>query len=550
MSDNTALTPADFEAYVNAGDLESHDLFGVQELLAMAKSTAPKLAWIALALALRSSRDGHTCIDLGSIDNWRGEISHVDGNSPFWPTDPEEWMKALSQVPTLVRPPATAMQEPRAPFIIDGWLLYTARVHHEEERVAAMLKGERGLQVQVVLGGPGAGKTTWVANELMQRLSAGEQPSVALAAPTGKAARRMVQVLESTLVKSNAAPHLVEAVRNSESLTVHKLLGYNPSKPKRVSHDVNKPLERQLIIVDEASMLSLNSMSKLLDAMPTNGTLWLVGDPDQLASVEAGTVLADIAAGRNVQQFIKRLTGQHRFEAASPIGRLVEQVRLADVDAVMDIVRTGGANFTWIDPQKNPDALRELQGHVVNHAREVCTTAKSGDIDAAVGLNLSLQVLSGVRKGPLGVWDWNRLVEENLGDLSSERWYIGRPVLVTQNDSATSLSNGDVGVVCRGKNNERLVAFGEPGTVRTFAPTRLPDVDTVHALTIHKSQGSEYEHAVVVLPDSGTRILTRELLYTGISRPKKQLTLVATEQAIREAVSQPVRRATGLAGRL
>ena len=297
-------------------------------------------------------------------------------------------------------------------------------------------------------------------------------------------------------------------------------------------------------------MMSLDSMSMLLDAMAPGSTLWLVGDPDQLASVDAGTVLADVAAGRSMADSIIPLTGQHRFKDSPQIGALVEAVRTADAEAVMEILRDGGNGLTWIDPVASPEALAQLRADVVAHARATCGTAATGDTDAAVGNNLELQVLCGVRHGPTGVSAWNALIEDGLADLVTGRWYLGRPVLVTENDGSTKLSNGDVGVVCAGPDGQRLVAFGEPGTVRTFAPTRLPATETVHALTIHKSQGSEYDHAVVVLPPTGSRILTRELLYTGISRPKTQLTLVASEEAIRAAVNTPVRRATGLAARL
>lgn len=550
MSSENVVTPADLDGYVTAGVLESHDLHGVRELLDMAGCTAPGLAWVAMALVLRSARDGHTCVDLGKIDLWSGDIDHRDPASPPWPTDPEVWMQALASVPRLVRAPSDAVNEPRAPFVIDGWLLYSHRVFGQENDVAALLKGDRGIHVQVVMGGPGSGKTTWVARRLMERLASGERPIVALAAPTGKAARRMVQVLETTLVNNNAPVELLQAVRNSESLTVHKLLEYNPGRDKRAGRDRRRPLERDLVIIDEASMMSLDSISMLLDAMAPGSTLWLVGDPDQLASVDAGTVLADVAAGKSMKDSIISLTGQHRFKDSPQIGALVEAVRTADEDAVMRVLRDGGNGLTWIDPVASPGALQQLRNDVIAHARVSCEIAASGDFDAAVRNNLALQVLCGVRRGPAGVSAWNVLVEDGLADLVTGRWYLGRPVLVTENDGSTKLSNGDVGVVCAGPDGQRLVAFGEPGTVRMFAPTRLPATETVHALTIHKSQGSEYDHAVVVLPQTGSRILTRELLYTGISRPKTQLTLVASEDAIREAIITPVRRATGLAARL
>lgn len=549
MTAETNLTVSDFAAYVDANVVESNDLHGVRELLGMAGCGAPRLAWLAMALVLRSSRDGHTCVDFSFIDMWRGDIDHLAPGAPAWPTDPEEWMRALVQVPELIGPP-DADAQPRRPFIIEGRRLYSARVHAQEVRVASKLVGDGGLTVRVVLGGPGSGKTTWVARQLMDKLNDGEEPLVALAAPTGKAARRMVQVLESTLVRNNAAESLIAAVRHSESMTVHKLLEYNPSRPKRVARDADRPLDRDLVIIDEASMLSLDSMSKLLDALAPNSTLWLIGDPDQLASVEAGTVLADIASGKNISSVITPLTGQFRFDANSSIGKLVECVRVNDVEGAFEVLRGGGDDLVWVDPTSDPGQLARVQDLVVEHARMTCALAAGGDVEAAVGHNLALQVLSGTRRGPLGVAGWNAHVASRLGELAAGRWYHGRPVLVTQNDSATKLSNGDVGVVCAGPGGERVVAFGEPGTIRTFSPMRLPSTDDVHALTIHKSQGSEYDHAVVVLPDESSRVLTRELLYTGISRPKKQLTLVATEASIRKAIATPVRRATGLSDRL
>lgn len=549
---NTAgqLTVEAFGPYVEADVVASHDLQGVSELLKMADCDAPPLAWLAMALVLRSSRDGHTCVDLSRIEMWRGAIDSRDPQAPLWPTDTDEWLAALRQVPALVSDQSNIDDHPRRPFIIDGHRLYSARVLHQEMSVAQMLSGDRELNVRVILGGPGSGKTTLVARELVALLADDDTPLVALAAPTGKAARRMVQVLESTLVSADAPESIIAAVRESASLTVHKLLEYNPNKPKRVSRDRGRPLERDVVIIDEASMMSLDSMNKLLDAMPIGSTLWLVGDPDQLASVDAGTVLADIASGRNIQSSITRLTGQHRFSATSTIGQLVEQVRRGDPEAVMDILRSGGQDVTWVDPASDEISLRQLKSDVVEHARRTCEIAAAGDVNEAVRHNLSLQVLSGARRGPLGVADWNASVQAGLGAQVTGRWYVGRPVLVTQNDSATKLSNGDVGVVIAGPDGGRQVAFGESGTVRTVSPTRLPRIEDVHALTIHKSQGSEYDHAVVVLPDSRSQILTRELLYTGISRPRQRLTLVATEQAIRAAVGTPVRRATGLADRL
>jgi exodeoxyribonuclease V alpha subunit len=281
----------------------------------------------------------------------------------------------------------------------------------------------------------------------------------------------------------------------------------------------------------------------------------LVGDPDQLASVDAGTVLADIALGATnkgsvIAPRIEHLTEQHRFAADSPIAGIAHAIRMGNVQETLDILSSRHPQLTWIDPSDNTEDTQELLELVVDHARAMGQLAADGEFIQAVQLRKEVQVLCALRNGQFGVAGWNRMVEQQLGMNATNQWYLGRPVLVSSNDRTTSLYNGDVGIVCANGDGSRVAAFSSTDEKFRFPVTRLPDVETVHALTIHKSQGSEYEHAIVVLPMHDSRILTRELLYTGATRARTKLTIIATPEVISLAVNSPIRRATGLARRL
>jgi exodeoxyribonuclease V alpha subunit len=385
-------------------------------------------------------------------------------------------------------------------------------------------------------------------------MESGTVPSLALCAPTGKASRHLKSVLDKRLREEKASEDVLEALHHAPSTTAHKLLGYHPARTPKFRHGRHEPLPYKLVIVDEASMLSLSMMNRLLSALRPDAELWLVGDPDQLASVEAGSVLADIARGAKQDDSIlhdryTELTTQHRFHPDSPIAKLAAAVRDGDFEGAHEILKAPNPDFLWIDPATEPDKLAQLKAEVMAHAQSVLVAAEDGEIETALKKKSLLQVLASTRDGSLGVHDWNQNVEAGLGPVTAQRWYAGRPILVTRNDTTTSLANGDVGVVCI-IDGQLRACFGDPQEPTTIALARLPETETVHALTIHKSQGSEYEHVVVVLPQSGSRIVTRELLYTGITRPQKRLTLVATLASIETAIKTPIRRATGLAERL
>ncbi|MEY3559240.1 MAG: exodeoxyribonuclease subunit alpha, partial [Actinomycetota bacterium] len=400
---------------------------------------------------------------------------------------------------------------------------------------------------------------TYISGELIKMFSAegAENIKLSLVAPTGKAARRMRQSLMRALSRSKAPEDVIKKILDAaDSRTVHKLLGMSPRRAQRYkfNSDPKSRLKCNLLIVDEASMMSLSLMYHLLEALEDGAKVWLVGDPDQLASVDAGTVLGDISqvtvpvGSRFHSSFVPR-TEQHRYPEDSRINQLVKCVRDAqtekDVETFLKILSETSADVAWIDPKVHKDELKKLTQLVIDNANAVATLAEAGKSAEALATLASVQILCANREGAMGVAGWNRSIQCAVKGSSLHPFYFGRPVMINKNDDSLQLANGDVGVVCN-IGGIRKVAFEGLDQPVEIPVNSLPSVDTVHGLTIHKSQGSEYTHAVVVLPTQQSKILTRELLYTAISRPTEQLTIVATADAIAYAINNPIRRSTGL----
>jgi exodeoxyribonuclease V alpha subunit len=573
--------PRDLAAYVAAGVIGLEDIGTVAMLVEMARHDSPAVelslrAWIALCLAVRSPQDGHTCVDLAAVGDSCGEIELSAEHFPGWTTDVEDWIAALAAAKPLVDEPKR-----RAPFQLDhgpaGTRLYPARSLHEEEEIARRLGGPEAARVEILLGGPGTGKTTTVATRLITLMRDDPDRQIYLAAPTGKAAARMQEALKARLHDEHAPEEIRTApqeVRNKvegvRPVTIHKLLGYRPHGTPRYRFHAGNKLEGGLVVIDEASMLSSAMMHHLLAAIGGDTRLLLVGDPNQLASVDAGSVLGDIAkaADREGSPLAARTTTlriRHRF--GPRIGALADAILAADgagVARAFEILDRrwdpppDPANTMPDDPESirliEPGSadLKTVVAEVAEHAALLRSLAQEGKDAEALAARKALQVLCAHRAGAAGVAGWNARVEKQLGVGGWNPWYAGRPIMVTRNNPALDLFNGDVGIVVRGDaDGPRHVAFpraqGEP---RRVAVSQLEDVDTVHALTVHKSQGSEYEHVVVVLPERASRILTKELLYTAVTRASKRVTVVGSRAVIEAAIRRPIRRATGLAGRL
>ncbi|MEY4995337.1 MAG: hypothetical protein RLZ67_62, partial [Actinomycetota bacterium] len=461
----------------------------------------------------------------------------------------------------------------RAPFVLDGHALYAENAFVEESYVAARLHDMLlSGRLKVITGGPGSGKTTSIAEILIEHLSQPEngEDTISLAAPTGLAAKRMRFALENALKNPKISVLISDEVRtriaNLPKSTVHKLLKYNPSSRRQYRKNADDQLDIDVMIVDEVSMMPLTMMVHLLEALKPEATLILVGDKDQLASVESGSVLADICLASEMgPSFVHHMRGKYRFPEGSPVAVLSDAINKNDKAALLQSLNSeypigvdaDGSDlprFTWVNPLDDPQGLSDTAKVVLQHARDVCEAALTAASDEDM-LNLldfrgQLQLVCAHKRGKFGVAGWNSTIDRKLGTRAKGQWYVGRPVMVLVNDYVNDLSNGDIGVICQDNNQQRFAVFSGENGIRRIPVTKLPPVETVHALTIHKSQGSEYAHTVVVLPLQPSRIVTRELVYTGITRAKPHLTVVSTQDVLVHAASTNIRRATGLADRL
>jgi len=584
---NRVKPPAILDAYVKARLLSREDVAAARMLVELARGTSPAVdpspaAWVAMCLALRAPRDSHTCVDLAAVplppttSDAEGELSAPPAN---WPADLAAWKVALATAGPLLATP-----ENRGPFAIDGDRLYLARSLREENEIARRLRGgdADAVKVQILLGGPGTGKTTEVARQLIGRFRDAPRMQIALAAPTGKAAARMAEALRQRLSDPEApdeirtaSSEVRSAVEAARPVTIHKLLGYRPhGAPRYKFHDGNR-LSYDLVVLDETSMLSSSLMLHLLEALRPGTELLLVGDPNQLASVDAGSVLGDIAqaastAGSPLAARTTTLTVRHRF--GPRIGGLADAILASDEDRALGILT--GAIVPPPDPSNampdDPQSVRwvvpgsaeykAVLSEVVEHAAAVRRLVSDQGPAEALAEQRRLQVLCAHKAGRLGVAGWNAAVEQRLHVAGGRAWYPGRPVMITCNNPALGLFNGDVGVVAPAEvpgaagseaDSGRMDAvFPATDGPRRVSVSRLENVITVHAVTIHKSQGSEYDHAIVVLPERASRIVTRELLYTGVTRARNKVTVIGSKEVIDIAIKTPIRRATGLASRL
>lgn len=423
-----------------------------------------------------------------------------------------------------------------------------------EQRAA--VRAAAGRLTTVLAGGPGTGKTSTVAGLLTllleQAKGSGHRPRIALAAPTGKAAARLRESVLGSVVDWPAADR-ERLGTDIEAVTIHRLLGWRPDSGNRFRRDRGNPLPHDIVVVDEASMLSLTLTARLLEALRPTTRLLLVGDPDQLASVEAGAVLADLVAGYGDDGPVVRLSTSHRFGAE--IGELAEAVRTGDADRVIELLAAaepgGPVEHLAVDDVLAADEV--LRPRLLEHAtrlRDLALRGRHADALRALGEH---RLLCAHREGPWGVGPWNDRVERWLAETSDHagRQVLGRPLLVTTNDRGLGLYNGDTGVMSLRRDDGRVVGvFGEPDAPQVHAASTLGEVDTAHAMTIHKSQGSQARSITVLLPDADSRLLTRELLYTAITRAQRSVTLVGSEDAVRAAVSRRTQRATGLRHRV
>jgi len=514
---------------------------------------------LAVALAVRGPRLGHVFVDLATIR----DTASVESDEPVdlsvlpWP-EVDEWLAALGASALVALGEDDGVVSEATPLRLLGTRLYLDRYWREECAVAADLNDMTATgRLEVIAGGPGTGKTTRVARfvgELIDRaVAVGERPPlVALAAPTGKAAARLQEAVHEETAQLSVDESVRELLMGLRASTLHRLLGWRPGSHSRFAHDRGNRLPHDVVIVDETSMVSLSLMARLIEAVRPEARLILVGDPGQLTSIEAGVVLADIV-GPGVGEGVIVLERVHRYGGG--IGALADAIRQGDGDATVAALSGAPEEITWlpIDVDTTEAGFELVRDRAVAAGLAVVGAAREGDALEALAALGRFRLLCAHRRGPYGVSDWSSRVQAWLApDIEDieQRDFVGRPLLVTENDYELGLYNGDTGVIVAGAGERPAAAFERGGEVLRFSPLRLGAVDTVYAMTIHKSQGSQFDTAAVLLPAPTSRILTRELLYTGVTRARRELILVGTEAAVRQAVERPVARASGLRERL
>ncbi len=570
---------------------------------------------LAAGLVSRERGEGHICIDLSEL---AGTVLEIPGSEPLVCHPLDIWLKSLAISPVVGRPGDFR------PLVLDSSRLYHYRYWDYEKRLAEALKklarrtcescDELHLKnsfarifpreendwrkdvdwrkvaafascrngLCVISGGPGTGKTFAVARILALLIEQNRdgQLNIALTAPTGKAATRLQEAIKKAKMKLHCDDS-VKAKIPHEASTIHRLLGSIPNSPSfRFNRET--PLPYDVVIIDEASMVDLALFSRLAQAIRPQTRLILLGDKDQLASVEAGSVLGDICDTGNIHRFspsfikdyyratgeeigdsasgtpragmndcIIQLTKSYRFSSTSGIYALSQAVNAGNGSDAINIIRN--VNFSDIDWKSlpRPDKLpRRLQDWITER---YSAYLKTSDPIKAFDLFNRSRILSALREGPYGVHNLNIAVEHILQKNGlidrSGRWYSGRPVMITKNDYTLRLFNGDIGITIRDleKNGELRVFFtGPDGSVRSFPPFRLPDHETVYAMTVHKSQGSEFDEVLLMMPDRYTHILTRELIYTAITRAKERIQIWGKEDIFLAAVQHRIRRSSGL----
>ncbi len=497
------------------------------------------------------------------------------------------------------------------PLIVEGERLYLARYQAYEAQLAAQLLA-RGLElpavdeaqlsdslqrlfanntqqpdwqrlaaaqavrkrVAVISGGPGTGKTTTVVRLLAALLEqpGGERLAIGLAAPTGKAAARMAEAIRNAKA-SLPVSEAIKAALPEQARTLHRLLGSRGDRPQ-VRHTAANPLALDVLVVDEASMIDLAMMAKLLDALPANGRLILLGDKDQLCAVEAGAVFAELCDGRGFDASaaadLQRITGQsvpveaptsqlgdavvllthsHRFAGDSGIGELARRINGGDARGTISLLQEDRSDLHWVSTPTPATLLTRIEQGYEGYLQ----AARSGDPAAAFAAFNQFRVLTAQREGAYGVAGLNEALEARYKRrfklAERERWYAGRAVMVQSNDYALGLFNGDIGICLHTELGLRVLFESEDG-FRSFTTARLPSHETALAMTVHKSQGSEFSEVLLVLPEQPSPLLSRSLFYTGITRAKHKVEIWALAPRISEAVSTKAERAAGLALRL
>ncbi|ENE1568540.1 exodeoxyribonuclease V subunit alpha [Salmonella enterica] len=473
---------------------------------------------------------------------------------------------------------AIDVDEAQLSRILDALFPTTDEVNWQKVAAAVALT----RRISVISGGPGTGKTTTVAKLLaaLIQMADGERCRIRLAAPTGKAAARLTESLGAALRQLPLTDAQKKRIPEDAS-TLHRLLGAQPGS-QRLRHHAGNPLHLDVLVVDEASMIDLPMMSRLIDALPPHGRVIFLGDRDQLASVEAGAVLGDICAYVNTgftaerARQLSRLTGcaipagagtqaaslrdslcllqkSYRFGSDSGIGKLAAAINCGDRSAIQAVFQQGFSDIEKRTLQSSDDYAGMLDEALAGYGRYLRLLHEKATPEAILQAFNEYQLLCALREGPFGVGGLNDRIEQAMVQQRKihrhphSRWYEGRPVMIARNDSALGLFNGDIGIALDRGQGLRVWFAMPDGAIKSVQPSRLPEHDTTWAMTVHKSQGSEFDHAALILPSQRSPVVTRELVYTAVTRARRRLSLYADERILAGAIVTRTERRSGLA---
>ena len=611
------MTTSPLASLAQATPLNRLDLALAAFLQQAQPSEDPRHSWLAALVSHQYGR-GHACLDLAALQREPGPTLGWEAQAlQALPAELTDWVAAADSLPWVHGPCSPLVREGQRLYLRRNWEAEQAIRQSIEARLALPPKAPVGLaqalaqlfppdaavpgpdwqkvacalaarqRLTLVTGGPGTGKTTTVVRllALLQshaRAQQGRPLRVALAAPTGKAAARLGESIASAIA---SLPEALRADIPAQAATLHKLLQVRPGGGTAAPVPA---LALDLVVVDEASMIDLEMMARLLRAVPLHASVILLGDKDQLASVEAGAVMGQLCHGAQAGRYsaatvawLAEVAGvdlgpwqgdggvlaqqtvmlrhSRRFAGDSPIGQWARAVNAGDVVTVRQlwqqapVAGRSSDSVQRLQPRPGGDpALAPLwrQGWQPRlDAQAPNGPGGSSDAQAlqALAALARFQVLCAVREGAWGVQALNRRIALALG-FPPEGWYPGRPVMATRNDYALKLMNGDIGLCLPHAKGLRVAFPDGAGSVHWVQPSRLDAVESVFAMTVHKSQGSEFEHVCLVLPEQPVAVLTRELLYTGITRAKTRLTLaVPAVPVLMRAVERQIVRSGGLA---
>lgn len=588
------------------GILSSLDLHFARFLERLSGRPSPELV-VAAALVSASTREGHICLDLSTPNGmplslpfseksawWKrlGESDVVGYPGEYKPLILDERARLYvfrywdyqAKLANFIRSRIRAVDESLDRTLLKQGLsrLFPAQSDDDMDWQKVAVLTALIQRFTVISGGPGTGKTTTVAKILALLLESrdAEKLRIGLVSPTGKGASRLEEAIRKAKRTLDCDDRIRDAIPE-EASTIHRLLGTIAGSPYFRYHENNK-LPLDALIVDEASMVDLPLMSKLVQALPMQCRLILLGDKDQLASVEAGAMLADICdAGQSLafsksfshevqtlsgykmesekgnedapsmRDCIVYLTKSYRFKGESGIAALSRAVNDGDGEAALSIIQhKGPEDIAWRDLRPLHERTGVIKGAVIQGFRSLLKARDPFEVFERFD---DFKILCGLREGPYGVNAVNTMVEKILREehliKADGQWYPGRPVLITTNDYSLRLFNGDMGIALPdpGAGGELRVFFqGPDGKLRKFHPLRLPEHETTYAVTVHKSQGSEFDEVLLILPDRDSPVLSRELVYTAITRARERVEIWGNPDVLRNAVARRTVRASGL----